>query len=229
MTQPLTALAICLIGVVAGMRARFDASRVRFDFRWPIFQIGLISGLILSQRAMLILFALLPALQALVTGPLIAAYGFVTLQNTVIRHREEMLQPGAVMRTSRAKDHIATFSDQMTAHNVAGIEIGILLYAIDARGIVPLLMASIIAMFVATVAIPRRFHFAVFGMGALDIARCAIGPVLLGIGANALIQRSMGEIEMSSLRGAVIAAGIWLVTTAVLWRDHQRHQTGHQA
>ena len=227
MTQPLTVLAICLIGVVAGMRARFDTSRVPFDFRWSIFQIGLISGLTLAQRAMLILFALLPGLQALVTGPLIAAYGFVILQNTVIRHHQKMLQPDAVMPTSGATGHVAAFSDHMTAQVIAGIEIGLLLYAIDARGIPPLITASVIAMFVTTIAIPHRFHFMVFGLYPLAVARGAIGPVLLGIGANALIQRNTDDDAMASLNGVVIAAGIWLITTAVLWRDYRRHQTGH--
>lgn len=209
----LTALAGILIGLTAGLqmrRARMNVSPESAIALFPRLSAlsALITGVVLATGLLILAIRQWTSLAALITGPLLALYGFVSFFDSLTAYR----QSAPAQTLQRAIPPASSLAEVGL-----GIQMGLLLCAAGVRDVVFLAPALLAAFIASTGVFPERARFIAVAPWS-EIARCAAGAMLCAAGVGALIERMSEHTIRAEPVTVILVVGLWAAAATAFCR-----------
>ncbi len=212
-----------LLGVTTGLESRLSGETttpITIARYFPRLSVAaaLIVGAAFAHAAALVLLTRWPVLVQPVDGPLPAIYGFVWYQNALL----EADAAAKITPVARGSQHLprALWSGtvQTLYHLFLGAQLGLLLCAIGARGLLEIVTVLVVTLLVAntTIVAPAKRHGS--QPDGLLVLRGATGAMLFAVSAGRFVARLSGDEREAVPIAVVTVAILWIAGGAVLRR-----------
>jgi hypothetical protein len=218
----LAVLAGVLIGTNTGLlmrRAQANISPTSASVHFPRLSVlsALVTGTALAEVIVILAIRQWASLAALITGPLLAFYGFFWFSDSLTSYRQSIAAK-TLPNTAQAAESLPTRLPTSSLMQVGlGIQMGFLLCAAGARDLVSLALALCVAFIAGTAVLPERAQDAAVQRWP-EMTRCATGALLCALGSGTLVERMSERTVSGEAVTAIIAIALWAAASIAVRR-----------